>query len=679
MSLRAQLLLLSLLTLVLPWAGCRYAQQMETVLRRGQEESLLTTADVLAKVVAAEPELLYRIPEIKDRFDAERGDIFAPLLEAQPLVDGFPDEWLEPSRTVPGLRSTLRLGVHGRNMQLYVFVHDTSLRYETPSSFESLASHRFDRVIVLMRDDYGREFAWSLSAQAPGPLIVRACDVGSPWTPRPERITAVEGVWRAAPNGYAIELRAPIAFFGSQISVFAVDADGPALSPMALVYLHTASTALRNRIEPYVPTGTRMAIVDKQGWLLAHAGSVKDLPRQPSYGMRATEDGFLRSMYRPLLARQTQAPTSYGLPYGMWGAPVDQARNGEPSAIWFDAGAGEPSLVRAAVPLHSSNGELLGAVLVEQPGEQLIELRDRALNRLLNFTLLATLLAVGTSLLFAAGLSQRIRRLSRAAVTAVGPEGRIDTNIPGTRSRDEIGALARSFQQLLTRAQEYTSYLQTLGSKLSHELRTPLTIVSSSLDNLAAEAKLEGNAHTYLDRARQGATRLHALLSALSEATRVEQAIEHAERISFDLADLVRSMGQAYQQTFADHRVQVEVPDTPCPSRGAPELIAQLLDKLMDNAIDFTPAGGNIILRLALSGSEYVLSLINDGPLLPPGSNEQLFESLVSNRAGANDEPHLGLGLYIVRLIARFHGGRCEAMNRDDGGGVIMRVRLPRA
>jgi hypothetical protein len=56
MSLRAKLLLLSLLTLVLPWAGLRYAQQMETTLRHGQEDSLITTADVLSRVVASEPE-----------------------------------------------------------------------------------------------------------------------------------------------------------------------------------------------------------------------------------------------------------------------------------------------------------------------------------------------------------------------------------------------------------------------------------------------------------------------------------------------------------------------------------------------------------------------------------------------------------------------------------------------
>ena len=93
MSLRTKLLLLSLLTLILPWAGWQYAQQMETTLRRGQEDALLTTAQVLSRVVASEPELLYRVADLRNSFDPTRGDLFAPLIVTRPLVDGFADEW----------------------------------------------------------------------------------------------------------------------------------------------------------------------------------------------------------------------------------------------------------------------------------------------------------------------------------------------------------------------------------------------------------------------------------------------------------------------------------------------------------------------------------------------------------------------------------------------------------
>jgi len=231
---------------------------------------------------------------------------------------------------------------------------------------------------------------------------------------------------------------------------------------------------------------------------------------------------------------------------------------------------------------------------------------------------------------------------------------------------------------LLNRVKEYTNYLQTLGSKLSHELRTPLTIVSSSLENLASEEQLPLQQQEYLARAREGAHRAHAILTAMSEATRVEQSIEHTERVRFDIAEVVRNIGRAYQTGFARHRVDVEVDEGACSIIGSPDLIAQLLDKLMDNAADFAPAGAPITLSLRWDARACRLSVRNEGPLLPPQIGDRLFESLVSGRSSDGSKPHLGLGLYIVRLIADFHQGSVAAANLPDASGVEVIVELPR-
>ena len=171
---------------------------------------------------------------------------------------------------------------------------------------------------------------------------------------------------------------------------------------------------------------------------------------------------------------------------------------------------------------------------------------------------------------------------------------------------------------------------------------------------------------------------MHGILTALSEATRVEQSIEQTERVRFDLAQLVRDMSQAYRQTFTEHRIAATIALDACRITGSPDLIAQLLDKLMDNAVDFTPRGGTIAITLAGDARSCRLSVRNEGPLLPPGSGERLFESLVSGRNGKDGKPHLGLGLYIVRLIADFHGGTVRAENAPDGSGVIVTLELPR-
>ena len=105
-----------------------------------------------------------------------------------------------------------------------------------------------------------------------------------------------------------------------------------------------------------------------------------------------------------------------------------------------------------------------------------------------------------------------------------------------------------------------------------------------------------------------------------------------------------------------------------------------MLDKLAANAVDFATGDDQVELTLAREQGTAVLRVSNRGPLLPGGMKERLFDSLVSVRKSApGDEPHLGLGLYIVRLIAEFHGGRATAMDRPDASGVVFEVRLPLA
>jgi signal transduction histidine kinase len=116
---------------------------------------------------------------------------------------------------------------------------------------------------------------------------------------------------------------------------------------------------------------------------------------------------------------------------------------------------------------------------------------------------------------------------------------------------------------------------------------------------------------------------------------------------------------------------------------GAPDLIAQLLDKLVDNAVDFSADGATISVVLRPGDTYTELSVANPGPSLPPEAESRLFESLWQSRAEADTpqgrlRPHFGLGLYIVRLIAEFHGGSARAANLPDGSGAIFTVRLTR-
>jgi len=239
---------------------------------------------------------------------------------------------------------------------------------------------------------------------------------------------------------------------------------------------------------------------------------------------------------------------------------------------------------------------------------------------------------------------------------------------------------------VLGRLREYNAYLEGMAGRLSHELRTPVAVVRSSLDNLGQQVLPDG-ARVYVSRAAEGVDRLARLISRLSEATRLERLLESAERERFDLAAVVRGCVEGYRAAYPARRFALALPDGPVPVDGVPDAFAQLLDKLVENAGDFAPAGTEIRVSLAVAARRASIAMENDGPPLPAATVEHLFDSMVSMRADAparaampprGEGAHLGLGLYIVRLVAEYHGGSVHAENRGEGG-VRFTVDVPLA
>jgi two-component system sensor histidine kinase ChvG len=106
--------------------------------------------------------------------------------------------------------------------------------------------------------------------------------------------------------------------------------------------------------------------------------------------------------------------------------------------------------------------------------------------------------------------------------------------------------------------------------------------------------------------------------------------------------------------------------------------IEQLLDKIIDNALDFHRANTPIKVHLDTYRDFLQIMVANRGPTLPPQAERTLFDSMVSHRA-AQTRLHFGLGLYVVRIIAEYHGGFARAVNLADGSGVAILVQLPLA
>jgi two-component system sensor histidine kinase ChvG len=677
-SIRLQLLIVALTTLVLPWAGCQYARELETALRDSQEKSLLASAGTIANALSAQPQRVFRSSLDATGFAAGRGDLYVYPLRSQPLLDGYRDDWgiaadpaALPTSTAYGAR--VQAGSTERYLYLYVAVDDSHFDAE-PADVHP-ARDRFDRIDLTLQRSEGVQETYFFATAAPGLIAAQRVVADDAGQLRVIEEPRIQAYWLQTSAGYRIEARIPLSFVGLRLWVEAVDGRGPRRAGVSAAAvpeggrLFFTTTGLDELLGTFVRDGTRVTVIDANALKLGTAGNL-------NANAAGDHDEDAQSWYRRFMSVDTSSfPVQPSASDRLGGNSVNAALAGQAHAEWVRSAAGQELLLTAAAPI-AIEGQMRGAVVLEQAADQLLGLRDRAVTRLFDLTLLATAAAVIVMFCFATWMSLRIGRLRHAADSAVSSDGKIRLDMPESRSGDEIGALARGFERLLARLNEHTLYLRTLGGKLSHELRTPLTIVRSSLDNLESEG-LREDQRRYIERAREGTQRLQSILSALGAAARVEESIKQAERVNFDLRELLDSAIAAYRDGFPQARIDLELPPEPCFMRGAPELLVQLLDKLIENAVDFTPSGGLITVRLERALGNYRLQVQNDGPPVPQALDGRLFESLFEQRQGRDDKPHFGLGLYIVRLVAEFHGGTAVAANRTDGGGALFTVALP--
>ena len=413
----------------------------------------------------------------------------------------------------------------------------------------------------------------------------------------------------------------------------------------------------------------RIWVVNRDYRVLALAGSLK----RPE---AAAAPDFWQKLLGLLIKRPTEDfDAAIAADVLATGREIAGALQGTPGARVRNTPDGRAVVVSAAYPIW--NGEdVLGAVVVEETTNSILSVRSKALERLLLVTLAAFAIAAAVLLAFATRLSHRIRRLRDEAESAIDARGRLTTRIDaGSDARDEIGDLSRSFSTVLARLSQHHAYLESMASRLSHELRTPIAVVRSSLENLDLQP-LPGEARVYIGRAEQGLARLNTILTRMSEATRLEQGLAAQERERFDLAALVAGCVEGYRGAYPGHAFELRLPGGAIEVDGAPDLAAQLLDKLVANAADFSVPGAAIAVSVEREeeqeGRVARVSVQNQGPPLPDEMHGKLFESMISVRKERGGEPHLGLGLYIARLIAEFHGGSVRADNLPSGGGVAV-------
>lgn len=218
----------------------------------------------------------------------------------------------------------------------------------------------------------------------------------------------------------------------------------------------------------------------------------------------------------------------------------------------------------------------------------------------------------------------------------------------------------------------------TLLSGVSHDLKTPLAaIAGASSTLLQLEPTAAGTRRELLDTIAEEAARLNGLLENILQIARLDSGAVSPNRQWHVLEDIVGSALRRAKPLLGRHRVEVRLPDEMSLLFVDGLLLEQVFANLLENAARYTPAGSHVLVSAAVQDREWVVTVADDGPGLPPGSEEVIFDRFYRGPTGPDAGRGSGLGLAICRAIVRLHGGTIRAANRPEGGAAFT-IRLPR-
>lgn len=443
--------------------------------------------------------------------------------------------------------------------------------------------------------------------------------------------------------------------------------------------------------------GARVQILDTAGEQLADSG----VPEAQQVFFIASERPFQipmgQSVVRPVEEGAEALPGSPGqfFQIQVLRSETSNGVNTQEDVIMFS-----PESVGVALPADESMYGLLGPgasmaarrssqvaeqPIVDQQGNSLGKVilsdgpayGDEILNDVMNGWIVAGIAAVGLAAMAGWLVSTRIAtpltELTR--ITSQMSQGDLSVRAD-VRSRDEIGTLGRSFNEMAARVEETVGTLRSFVADAAHEMHTPLTALQANIE-LARDETNASEQTRYLVRAHEQSRRLEVLVQSLLDLSRIEAAEARAAFTHVDIVPLTRQVGEQFASRAeqADRAFTLTVPNESVFVWGNETQLRQVLNNLLENTIKFTPANGSILLRLERYSDQARLTVSDSGIGILSEDLPHLFERFHRGR-NASEYPGNGLGLAIVKAIVDAHQGDV-AVQSKTGQGTSISVSLP--
>ena len=680
------------LALFVPWVSYLSLAEMERVSVQMQSNQQRLIAESIAVNFNGRDDLFADLPVPADSLT------LASALEARPIdgparprLDGSTADWdAQAVRPVWFGGSdedgsfALSLGTRGDVLFAFLEVVDDVRVYRNP---EVLRLDNADHVRLGFIEANGEDGRIAVTLSASGRTTAyrmdsewRFANVGPPES-------SVQGFVREVEGGYAIELAMPFSIFGSRhyFGVSFADVDDSETTAIRTV-VHTGDSNLAVYRDPDLLktleglgfSDMRILMVDAEQRVRADVGSYRTGEAPPPISWQANVLDWLTALRTTLRGWFTDGDAAGAGDRTVVARVVASALAGQPIALRRHAASVET--IMAGHPIASTSGEVIGVVAVEQNIDDVLVFQRDAFDRLALVSIAGFFIVPLGLVAFAGRLAWRIGHLRREAASAIDEHGRLRTSTlaSGTASSDEIGDLARSISNMLARLDRHDTFLKKMPRTLRHEINNPLNALNTSLEHLGhGETLAQEGREKYLQSARRGVLRIGAIVQNLADAANLEDSLAAEELEAIDIQALLESYVNNCRTIHSDQRFDFRGAGRPAFAEVADFRIEQMLDKLIDNAIDFHRANTAIRVQLDVIGDSLRIVVANRGPKLPPVAGS-VFDSMVSRR-GSTSDLHFGLGLYVVRTIAEQHGGSADAVDLSDGSGVAFVVWLPLA
>ncbi|WP_235901027.1 sensor histidine kinase [Pontixanthobacter aquaemixtae] len=357
---------------------------------------------------------------------------------------------------------------------------------------------------------------------------------------------------------------------------------------------------------------------------------------------------------------------------------LERARNEGISQIQLrDAPDGTP-VINAAAPV----GLVGSTLLTTRNAVDITETVRGARSSLVSAVFVVLLISIALSLYLARTIVVPLRSLARAAIRVRQGRER-DVEVPRLPNRrDEIGLLARAASDMTEALRERIDGVEHFAADVAHEIKNPLASLRSAIESLGRVEDKELRAQL-LDIASHDVRRIDRLVTEISDASRIDAELSRATFEQVDLAKLTEGIieRREYRAENGEKRVDLVSPLGAAIVNGVPVRLERVIENLLDNAVSFSPPEGLIEVKISLDAESVTLSVCDEGPGIPEGAREKVFQRFHSDRPDTEDfGNHSGLGLAIGRTIAEAHDGSLTAHGRADGkAGACMTLKLPAA